>query len=148
MPETLLPNSRNDITHNVINNNIKLIRSPGATMAKADNLGEFEHLTLLAVVRLGEEAYGASIQRELEEQAVRQASVSAVYITLTRLEGKRLVESWKGEPTESRGGKSKRHFKATAAGMRALNESKEKLMRMWDGIEEAMSAAGAAGDAE
>lgn len=117
-------------------------------MAKADNLGEFEHLTLLAVLRLGEEAYGAKIQRELEDQAGRAASVSAVYITLTRLEGKGLVMSWMGEPTEARGGKSKRHFKATLAGLRALNESRKRLIRMWNGVEHVLAGAGVVSDAQ
>ncbi len=109
---------------------------------------DFEHLTLLAVLRLDKEAYGARIQRELEEQGGREASVSAVYITLTRLEGKGLVTSWMGPPTEARGGKAKRHFKATPAGLRALSESRDRLIRMWSGVEHAMSAAGKVDDAK
>ena len=75
-------------------------------MAKTDHLGEFEQLALLAVMRLGEHAYGALIQDELDRTAGREASISAIYITLTRLEQKGMVRSWKGPPTDDRGGKA------------------------------------------
>lgn len=67
--------------------------------------------------------------------------MSAIYITLTRLEGKGLVSSWMGAPTDARGGKAKRHFKVAPTGMAALNETKARLMSMWDGVEDAMSVA-------
>ena len=71
------------------------------------NLGEFEHLVLLAVLRLGDDAYGVPIQCELEERAGRRVTVGALYATLDRLEGKRLLESWFADPTPQRGGRSK-----------------------------------------
>lgn len=102
---------------------------------KADHLGEFEQLALLAVMRLGDDAYGARIQRELEATAGRQASISAIYITLTRMEDKGLVSSWLGAPTAQRGGKARRFFKVEAEGLTALNRSREQLLSMWDGLE-------------
>lgn len=104
-------------------------------MGNQRNLGEFEELTLLAVLRLGEEAYGARIQEELEDRAGRAASVSAIYITLTRLEGKGMVTSWLGEPTGVRGGKARRFFKVEPEGVSALVEGRDRLLGMWNGLD-------------
>jgi DNA-binding PadR family transcriptional regulator len=98
------------------------------------NLGEFEHLVLLAVLRLGDDAYGVPIQRELEERAGRRVTVGALYATLDRLEGKRLLESWFADPTPQRGGRSKRYFRVTAAGEEALIDAKATYDRMWRGV--------------
>lgn len=103
-------------------------------MPKRDHLGEFEQLALLAVMRLGEDAHGARIQRELEDQAGREASVSAIYITLTRLEEKGLVSSWMGKPTQVRGGKARRFFKVEPEGFSALEVARDRLLAMWEGI--------------
>lgn len=104
-------------------------------MGDANRLGEFEQLALLAVMRLGAEAHGAGVQAELEETAGREASISAIYITLTRLEGKGMVRSWMGEPSEVRGGKARRHFEVTPAGAAALNRARSRLLSMWQGLE-------------
>ena len=104
-------------------------------MGKTDYLGEFEQLVLLAVLRLGPDAYGAAVQRELEEQGSRQASVSSIYITLTRMEEKGLVASRMGSPTDDRGGKARRYFQATQDGVQALSESRTRLLEMWEGME-------------
>ncbi len=104
-------------------------------MAKTDHLGEFEQLALLAVMRLRTDAYGARIQEELDVIAGRESSISAIYITLTRLEKKGMVRSWMGEPTEERGGKARRYFAVEPAGVVALNEARERLQAMWGGIE-------------
>ena len=104
-------------------------------MGKADHLGEFEQLVLLAVLRLGDDAYGATVQQELEGQAGRESSVSSIYITLTRREDKGLVTSWMGAPTDERGGKARRYFRVEAAGLAALAESRTRLLGMWDGME-------------
>lgn len=117
-------------------------------MAKPDNLGEFEQLALLAVLRLGDEAYGARLQEVLEERAGREASVSAIYITLTRLQEKGLVSSWMGEPTEVRGGKARRHFRVEPAGLAALDEARNRLLRMWEGLEGLAVDAGGGGVGE
>ena len=110
-------------------------------MGKQKHLGEFEQLALLAVQRLGADAYGARIQKELEETAGREASISAIYITLTRLEQKGLVASWMGEPSDARGGKARRYFRVEPEGLRALYDSRSGLLSMWNGIEQDLEAA-------
>lgn len=110
-------------------------------MAKTDHLGEFEQLALLAVMRLGEHAYGALIQDELDRTAEREASISAIYITLTRLEDKGMVRSWKGPPADDRGGKARRYFAVEPEGVAALDEARQRLLSMWDGLEPALEAA-------
>jgi PadR family transcriptional regulator, regulatory protein PadR len=104
-------------------------------MAKQDHLGEFEQLALLAVMRLGDEAYGARIQEELDGTAGRSSAISSIYITLTRLEAKGLVRSSMGEPTDDRGGKPRRYFRVEPAGVGALREARERLLSMWTGLE-------------
>lgn len=110
-------------------------------MAKSDRLGEFEQLALLAVMRLGSEANGATIQHELELTAGRQASISGIYITLTRLESKGHVSSWMGQPEEVRGGKARRFFRVEPAGLSKLNETRTRLLSMWDGLERELEQA-------
>jgi len=102
-----------------------------------DLLGGLQQLVLLAVLRLGNDAYGARIQSELDERAGRAVAISTVYVTLDRLERRGLVRSWLGDPTPVRGGKAKRCYALTAAGKRALRESDATLRRMWAGLEEA-----------
>lgn len=99
-------------------------------------LGEFEHLVLLAVLRLGEDAYGATIRREIESRVQRELSISATYVTLDRLEGKGLVRSRIGEPTAERGGRRRRHYALTAPGRRALAASHRAFRTMAKGLEE------------
>lgn len=97
-------------------------------------LGEFEQIVLLAVLRLGEGAYGVPIQREIEKRAGRRVTVGALYATLDRLESKRLLHSWFADPTPQRGGRSKRYFRVLPEGIAALTESKTALDRMWQGL--------------
>ena len=112
-------------------------------MSKTDHLGEFEQVALLAVMRLGDEAYGARIQAALESTVGRQASISAIYITLTRLEKKGLVSSTMGKPESVRGGKRRRYFSIQAAGILALNDARQHLLAMWDGLENDLERASA-----
>jgi DNA-binding PadR family transcriptional regulator len=98
-------------------------------------LGEFEQMVLLALVRLGPDAYGAQVCAEIEARGRREVSVSAVHTTLERLEQKRLVRSRIGDPTPQRGGKRKRHFEVLAPGVRALQASYRSLRNMTDGLE-------------
>ena len=105
------------------------------------NLGEFEQLVLLTLVRLGADAYGASVQAEIEERGKREVSISAVYTTLDRLETKGLVRSHVGEPTPQRGGKRKKHYELTPSGTRALRDAYELLKRMTKGIEPLLNKA-------
>jgi PadR family transcriptional regulator, regulatory protein PadR len=103
-------------------------------MAKGAGLGEFEHIVLLSVLRLGDGAYGAMIRMEIESVTARSASIGAVHATLERLERKKLISSWMGEPTAERGGKAKRHFKIEAAGVNALKAARETLARLHVGV--------------
>jgi DNA-binding PadR family transcriptional regulator len=114
-------------------------------MGREQHLGDLEQLVLLAVVRLGKDAYGASVRRELRSRAGRSVAVSTVYVTLMRLEEKGLVRSGLGAPTAVRGGKAKRHFRVTEAGVERLQEERAVLRRMWDGLDDALRPADAHG---
>ncbi len=103
-------------------------------MAKGDYLGEFEHIVLLAVLRLGDGAHGALIRAEIESATGRSPAIGAVHATLERLERKRFVSSWIGEPTAERGGKAKRHFKVEAAGVKALKAARRTMERLHAGL--------------
>jgi DNA-binding PadR family transcriptional regulator len=105
-------------------------------MAPAAVLGEFEQLVLIALVRLGRDGYGAAIALEIEQQAGRAVSVSAVHTTLDRLEAKGFVRSRLGESTPQRGGKRKRHYAVQPPGIRALQASLRALRRMTDGLDD------------
>jgi PadR family transcriptional regulator PadR len=98
-------------------------------------LGEFEHLLLLTVLRLGADAYGADIARDLEERAGRAVTRGALYTSLDRLEDKGLVR-WKAAAgTPARNGLPRRVYAVTPAGVAALRESRTTLQRMWRGLE-------------
>lgn len=97
-------------------------------------LGEFEQLVLLAMVRLGDEAYGVLIQEEIASRTRRDVSLGAVYKTLLRLEHKGLVRSWLGDPTPRRGGRRKKHYRLQPAGMRELRRSLSALRGMTKGL--------------
>lgn len=103
-------------------------------MAKGEYLGEFEHIVLLAVLRIGDGAYGALIRQEIEAATGRSPAIGAVHATLERLERKGFVSSWIGEPTAERGGKAKRHFKVEAAGVASLKEARKTLERLHAGL--------------
>jgi len=104
-------------------------------MPKRDSLGDLEHVALLAVMRLGPEAYGVSIKREIEERTRRKVTLGAIYPTMDRLEEKGFVTSRVGEPSAERGGRAKRHFKINAAGLKQLRRSYEILAALWEGFE-------------
>ena len=98
-------------------------------------LGEFEQIVMLALLRLGADAYGAAVCAEIEKRSGRGVSMSAVHTTLERLEQKGLVKSRLGEPTPQRGGKRKRYYEMAPLGLRALQASYRSLKSMADGIE-------------
>jgi DNA-binding PadR family transcriptional regulator len=104
-------------------------------MGKGTHLGDLEELVLLAVLRLGADADGGSVRGELKERAGRSVSVSTVYVTLMRLEEKGYARSWKGEATASRGGKAKRRYEVSPAGVSALEAVRATRDSMWEGIE-------------
>ena len=103
-------------------------------MAKGDSLGEFEHLVLLAVLRLGTDAYGMRVRKEIDSRTGRDVSIGAVYATLDRLEEKGLVTSKLHDPTPERGGRAKRSFHLTGAGADALNRARQDLANMQEGL--------------
>ena|SRR5579884_3358615 len=100
-----------------------------------DHLGGFEHIVILALLRLNEKAYGVTIRQEIEARTGREVSIGAVYATLERLEAKGYVSSQFGEPTPERGGRSKRFFRITAKGMTAVNRTHHELTRLMDGLD-------------
>lgn len=100
-----------------------------------ESLGDLEHLVLLALVRLSGEDYGVPILDEIASRTGREISRPAVYIALRRLEAKGLLKSRLGEATPERGGRAKRYFRITKAGVRQLQTSRAALVSMWDRIE-------------
>ena len=103
-------------------------------MAKGGYLGEFEQLVMLAVLRLGNEAYGMTVRRELEATARRGVTIGSVYGTLERLEEKGLMSSWRGDPDPVRGGRSRRYFRVEREGEMALAVARDMMGRMWKGV--------------
>jgi PadR family transcriptional regulator PadR len=111
-------------------------------MARGDKLGDLEELALLAVLRLGNEADGSRVRRELAREADRKVSVSTVYVTLMRLEEKGYARSWKGEPTPERGGKARRYFEVSPEGVEELESRRAVRERMWSGVRAEADARG------
>ena len=103
-------------------------------MGNRSYLGELELMVLLALVRLGDEAYGVPISKELLNLAGRDVALGSVYAALERLEQKEFVTSTLGEPTAERGGRAKRYFRVTPAGLRALKETRKALTNLWSGV--------------
>jgi len=104
-------------------------------MGNAPYLGEFEQQLLLVILRLGDEAYGPDIGRELERRAGRRVSRGALYTTFDRLEDKGLVR-WRTVPgTEARDGLPRRLYSVTAAGIAAVKAAREVVRRLWDGLD-------------
>ena len=103
-------------------------------------LGEFEQLVLMALVRLGDDAYGAAIRRDLEAHTDRRLSISAVYTTLDRLEQKGCVRSWIGEPTPERGGRRRKYVALQPLGARALRTAYRAFTGMAAGLEQKLKA--------
>ena len=104
-------------------------------MTGRDYLGEFEHIIVLALLRLEDRAYGVTVRQEIEFRIKREVSIGAVYATLDRLETKGYVKSHRGDPTPERGGRSKRFFRVTAKGMTAVNRTQRALQTMTEGLE-------------
>ena len=100
--------------------------------------GDFEQQVLLAVWRLAEDAYGATVRDELETRSGRSVAQGAVYVTLMRLEKKGLLQSSAGESTAERGGRPRRYVRLTPHGKEMLARSRSALMALWDGLEGAL----------
>ena len=104
-------------------------------MPRGEYLGEFEQMVLLAVARLGDEAYGMGILEEIECHTGSESAVASVYAALDRLERRGLVSSRVGRPTPERGGRAKRFFALERAGAEALDRVRSALDSFWDGLE-------------
>ena len=109
-------------------------------LVPAPILGEFELLVLLALVRLGNGAFGAAIHREIVERTGRDTPLSAVYVTLDRLESKKMVCSYVGNPTRQRGGRRRKHFLLDTAGQRAIVQSCAAFVAMTAGLQTELEA--------
>jgi DNA-binding PadR family transcriptional regulator len=97
-------------------------------------VSNFELMVLLALIRIGDGAYGVPISREIEKRSGRVVSMTTIYAALERLEGKGLVSSEMGEPTPERGGRAKRYFAITPKGTREVRAVKGTLISMWKGL--------------
>lgn len=103
-------------------------------MEKGTNLRDFELMILLAVLRLGEDAYGVSIARELKVHGRREVSLANVYATLERLQEKGYVSSKLADATPERGGRAKRYFSVTGQGLKKVRKTQRILVRLWQGV--------------
>jgi PadR family transcriptional regulator, regulatory protein PadR len=101
---------------------------------KGERLGEFEEITLLAVLALGAGAYGVAVQEVIERETAREVTLGAVYAALERLEKKGLLRSAVSEVTRQRGGKPRRLFSATATGLRTLGETRRAREALWKAV--------------
>jgi PadR family transcriptional regulator, regulatory protein PadR len=97
-------------------------------------LGGFELLVLLALLRIGDEAYGVPISQAIEESSGREVALGSVYVALDRLEQKGFVSSKLGEPTAVRGGRAKTYFRITAKGLREVRQAQRTLVALWRGV--------------
>jgi DNA-binding PadR family transcriptional regulator len=97
-------------------------------------LGGFELLVLLALIRIGEDAYGVPIAKAIEESSGRNVALGSVYVALERLEAKGFVRPERGEPTAVWGGRAKTFFRITARGLREVRNAQRTLVRLWTGI--------------
>lgn len=97
-------------------------------------LSNFEFMVLLAVIQVGDDAYGVPIAAAIEDTTRRAVSLGSVYAALERLESKAFITSRIGEPTPARGGRAKRHFKVTARGLREAKAAGRAFTRLWAGI--------------
>jgi DNA-binding PadR family transcriptional regulator len=99
-----------------------------------DVIGQFEQAVLLALVHLGKDAYGRAVLNEVQRRLDRDVSAGAVYATLERLETKGLVDSRLAPGTALRGGRARRYFVPTGAGVRALNDARSAINSLWKGF--------------
>ena len=99
-----------------------------------DLLTRTEEIVLLAVYRLDDNAYGVTIRQHIERTLQKKFSVGAIYVPLDRLAKRGYLTSYLGEPTSERGGRAKRYFKVSAAGKRALMDTRNSLENMWQGL--------------
>jgi DNA-binding PadR family transcriptional regulator len=97
-------------------------------------LSNFELMVMLAIIRIGDDAYGVSISNEIEEATGSEVLLGSVYDALKRLEEKGLISSTLGETTPERGGRAKRYFRATSKGVRLVRDTQRSLVQLWSGL--------------
>src|SRR5882672_12496502 len=102
-------------------------------------LGEFEHMVLLAIMRLGDEAYAVSVRDEIVRCTGRDVSRGSIYITLDRLETKGYLRSRLADSTPERGGRAKRYYALRPRAVEALKESRRALVALWRGLESVLA---------
>jgi PadR family transcriptional regulator, regulatory protein PadR len=98
------------------------------------HLGQIEFMALVAMMRLGDDAYGVAIAREIEKASGREVALASLYLTLDRLEANALIQSELGEPTPERGGRAKTYFRVTATGIHEVRDARRTLIKLWDGV--------------
>src|SRR5215813_293489 len=103
-------------------------------MSAAPSLSNFELMVMLAIIRIGNDAYGVSISDEIEETTGSEVLLGSVYDALTRLEEKGLIASQLGDATPERGGRAKRHFRTTSKGLRVVRDTQRALVKLWAGL--------------
>ena len=103
-------------------------------MSHRELIGGLELLVLLALIRLGDEAYGVPIAETISVSSKRDVAIGSVYITLERLRVKGFVSTRLGEPTAARGGRAKTYFRITAKGLRAVRRTQSTLIDLWSGV--------------
>lgn len=103
-------------------------------MKDTSSLSNFELMVMLAIIRIGEGAYGVSISDEIEAATGSEVLLGSVYDALRRLEEKEMITSALGEATPERGGRAKRNYRPTSRGMRTTRGTQRSLIRLWYGI--------------
>lgn len=109
-------------------------------MGRSEALGEFEHLVLLAILRLGPGTYGVPIRDEIESRAGRDVTLGAVYSTLRRLEAKGWIDTWMSEPEPVPGGRSRKEVRLTPDGHATLRRTHHRIGRMAEGLDEVLES--------
>ena len=104
-------------------------------MPEREWLNDLEQLLLLAVARLGDDAYGMKIRQVIQRRGKREVPIASIYAALERLERRDCLASWLAEPTPERGGRAKKHFALTKQGAALLHEERGALDQMWEGLE-------------
>ena len=117
----------------ILFNNCVLL--PEAGMGRGDHLGEFEQIVMLAVARIEGAGYGAAIHEEILRATSRDVSIPAVYVTLARLERKGFVRAAAALPGPDRGGRPRKVFSLTDAGVQALRTARLEQARLWAGLD-------------
>ena len=103
-------------------------------MATTPTLSSFELMVMLAIIRVGDDAYGVSISDEIEKTTGSEVLLGSVYDALARLEEKGLIASRLGQATPERGGRAKRHFHTTSRGLALVRDAQRFLIKLWKGL--------------